>query len=252
MINFLKRFIKKIFNLMGLNIVRLSKDPRGEFLSYGSRRHNQRRQEHLASLGLDINGATVLEVGAGIGEHTSFFIDRGCHVVSSEVRPENLKILRLRYPDIRVLDLDLDNSPMLNESFDIVYCYGTLYHLRNPEKAIEFLSGCCKKMLLLDTCVTFGNEDALYYCPEDATNPSQSISGIGCRPTRRWVYNQLKKYFRFIYLPITQPNTAEFPIDWTLSPPDRQALTRAIFIASREEIVNKLLTEEIPMKQMRH
>jgi hypothetical protein len=50
------------------------------FHSAHYQRHNQRRQEHLASLGLDISGATVLEVGAGIGDHTSFFLDRGCQI----------------------------------------------------------------------------------------------------------------------------------------------------------------------------
>ena len=92
------------------------------FLSNRYQRHNQRRLEHLASLGLNIGGLTVLEVGAGIGDHTSFFIDRGCKVVSSDARQENIKILRSRYPDIRVLRLDLDNPPRtLSEVFDIVY-----------------------------------------------------------------------------------------------------------------------------------
>ena len=30
-------------------------------------RHNRRRQEHLASLDLDLRGKTVLELGAGLG-----------------------------------------------------------------------------------------------------------------------------------------------------------------------------------------
>ena len=38
-------------------------------------RHNQRRLEHLSSLNLDIFSKTVIEVGAGIGDHTSFFVD---------------------------------------------------------------------------------------------------------------------------------------------------------------------------------
>lgn len=33
-------------------------------------RHNARRQEHLATLGLDLGNKSVLEVGAGIGDHT--------------------------------------------------------------------------------------------------------------------------------------------------------------------------------------
>ncbi|MEG4231950.1 hypothetical protein QUA40_07545 [Microcoleus sp. Pol11C3] len=53
----------------------------------GYLRHNQRKLEHLASLGLDIVGKTVLELGAGIGDHTSFFRDRSCEVIVTEGRP---------------------------------------------------------------------------------------------------------------------------------------------------------------------
>ena len=233
-------------------LLRYKTHPKDIFLSYHYQRHNQRRLEHLASLGLDIAGSSVLEVGAGIGDHTSFFIDRGCQVVTSDARRENIKILRLRYPNVRVLLLDLDNPPKtFSESFDIVYCYGVLYHLNNPSVAIEFMSRCCRKMLLLETCVSFGDGDLLNSLPENAVNPSQSISGQGCRPTRKWVYEQIERYFKFVYIPITQPNHEEFPIDWN-SPPPSQTLTRAVFIASRERIINKLLLEYIPIKQIWH
>ena len=59
-------------------------------------RHNARRLEHLASLGLPLHGKKVLEVGAGIGDHSSFYLDRGCEMLITEARPENLEILRLR------------------------------------------------------------------------------------------------------------------------------------------------------------
>ena len=226
--------------------------PKDAFLSYHYQRHNQRRLEHLASLGFDIAGCTVLEVGAGIGDHTSFFLDRGCEVVTSDSRQENIEILRSRYPDIHVLHLDLEAPPeTFNKVFDVVYCYGLLYHLKNPTKAMEFMSRCCRKMLLLETCVSYGDENMLNPCTEDAGNPTQAVSGEGCRPDRRWVYNQLNRHFEFVYLPITQPNHEEFPVDWT-SPPSKQTLARAVFIASRQKIINKLLSDEIPIKQIRH
>ncbi|MBD1934842.1 methyltransferase domain-containing protein [Trichocoleus sp. FACHB-69] len=226
--------------------------PVGVFHSDHYQRHNQRRLEHLASLGLDIAGTSVLEVRAGIGDHTSFFLDRGCQVVSTEARQENLEILSSRYPNIQVRHLDLDNpDPSFNELFDIVYCYGLLYHLQNPTEAIEFMSRCCRKMLLLETCVSFGDEESINPCTEMAESPSQAVSGQGCRPTRKWVYNQLKRYFDFVYMPVTQPNHEEFPIDWT-SPPSTRAFTRSVFIASKQHLNNQLLLEDIPMKQKYH
>src|SRR5882762_5851252 len=64
----------------------------GVFHSLHYVRHNARRQEHLASLGLALQGRRVLEVGAGIGDHTTFFLDRGCSVLSVEPRLENCEL----------------------------------------------------------------------------------------------------------------------------------------------------------------
>ena len=214
-------------------------------------RHNQRRLEHLASLGLDIAGKTVLELGAGIGDHTSFFLDRSCEVVVTEGRQQNLEILRSRYSDIETIQLDLDTPDLkINQQFDIVYCYGLLYHLQKPTQAIEFMAGSCQKMLLLETCVSFGEEESINLCKEVANFPSQAISGDGCRPTRKWVYNQLKQYFEFVYMPITQPNHEQFPIDWNFCSPEKSS--RSVFIASRQELNNLLLLQDIPLKQQRH
>lgn len=107
--NRLKTFLKKF--------LKCKVPPKNAFLSYHYQRHNQRRLEHLASLGLNMAGSAVLEVGAGIGDHTSFFLDRGCQIVASDARQGNIEILRSRYPTlVRVLHLDLDNPPEIFNS----------------------------------------------------------------------------------------------------------------------------------------
>ncbi|MBW4520926.1 MAG: class I SAM-dependent methyltransferase [Scytolyngbya sp. HA4215-MV1] len=215
-------------------------------------RHNQRRQEHLASLNLEIAGKRILELGAGIGDHTSFFLDRDCPIVVTEGRPENLTLLRSRFPDLPIRALDMDNpDPNFDEQFDVVYCYGLLYHLEKPAEAIAYMAQHCQDMLLLETCVSYGEEETVNLCIEPAESATQSLSGQGCRPTRKWIYNQLKQHFDFVYLPITQPNHVEFPIDWTAKPDD-SIRSRSIFIAARHPIDNPLLVEGIPMQQRRH
>lgn len=224
--------------------------PEDSFHSHAYLLHNQRRQEHLASLGLPIAGASVLEVAGGIGDHTSFFLDRGCIVVSTEGRPENLVILRQRYPSLDVRQLDLDNPVDLGQSFDIVYCYGTLYHLQRPAEALTFMAACCRNMLLLETCVSYGDHRAIGLVDEAPTDPTQSIFGRGCRPTRPWIHRQLRQLFEHVYIPRTQPNHEEFPLDWT-SPSSSNAFTRSVFIASRQPLDNPQLSEELLMHQVR-
>jgi 2-polyprenyl-3-methyl-5-hydroxy-6-metoxy-1,4-benzoquinol methylase len=231
-------------------IVKRAMSPKDCFLSYHYQRHTQRRLEHLATLGLELSGSTVLEVGAGIGDHTSFFLDRRCSVVSTEARPENLEVLRERYPNLQVLTLDLDhpNQGLAGKSFKIIYCYGVLYHLGKPAEALAFLAQHCSGMILVETCVSFGDEEALHPCAEVASDCSQSVTGHGCRPTRSWVYRQLQNHFEFVYLPVTQPSHEEFPLDWSVGKTSAP-FSRAVFIGSRKPINNPLLANQIPQRQ---
>lgn len=235
---------RRVLGVFGFKI-----DPLEAFHSESYLEHNRRRQEHLESLGLDIRGRSVLEVGGGIGDHTQFFIDRGCKVTTSDGRKENVDILRRRYPHLEVWQLDIDHPPAtLDRTFDIVYCYGLLYHLKYPAESIRFLAGLCSGMLLLETLVSYGDQEDPHLCREDQRSPTQSVSGTGCRPTRRWVMNRLKDYFGYAYMPVTQPSHPEFPLDWRKPSPEAR-LTRAVFIGSKTAISSDRLTTAIPMVQ---
>lgn len=214
-------------------------------------RHNQRRLEHLATLGLPLAGRTVLEVGAGIGDHTGFFFDRDCSVLTTDGRPENYEILKRRWSWIDVRLLDLDNpDPSFQARADIVYCYGTLYHLGHPAEALVFLAERCSSLLLVETCVSPKRGELVETVDERVWQHSQSPWGTGSRPTRSWVHRRLSELFPYVYMPTTQPWHPEFPLDWD-APVEAEALTRAIFVAAREPLDNPLLTTDIPTKQQR-
>lgn len=225
-------------------------DPWDEFHGLHYLRHNQRRQEHLATLGLPLAGRTVIEVGAGIGDHTEFFLDRDCSVLTSDGRPENVAILRKRFPHIAVRLLDLDDpDPAFQDVVEVVYCYGTLYHLSRPEQALSFLAERCSALLLLETCVSFGEDERLEGVDEAVEHPSQALHGRGCRPTRAWIRSRLQQHFPYVYVPATQPWHPEFPLDWTCSQPP--GLARAIFVGSRQPLVSSVLLNELPALQTR-
>lgn len=204
----------------------------------------------LASLGLDLAGRTVLEVGAGIGDHTSFFLDRQCTVTSTDARFRNVELLQKRYPEIAARVVDLDEPPLFIDLAEIVYCYGLLYHLSYPERAIEFMGRASTGLLLIQTCVSRGSEEALNPVEEDARDPSQSISGRGCRPTRAWVLARLRDHFPYAYVTATQPWHPEFPLDWTRD--SGESFTRAVFVASRTAIESGTLVDQPLDHQVRH
>jgi hypothetical protein len=225
--------------------------PKDVFWSTHYLRHNQRRQEHLASLGLPLAGRSVLETGAGIGDHTSYFVDRGCSVVVTEAQEQNLAILRGRYPDLDVRQLDLDAPAREPIEVDVVYSYGTLYHLEHPVEAIAWLGRCARELLVLETCVAAGEHAELHRFEERPGDPENAIRGHGCRPTRSWVSGELAKAFAYVYLPVTQPWHEEFPLDWSQPELIGRPLIRSVFVASRGPLGNRALSDAIPIKQVR-
>lgn len=222
----------------------------GTFHSNDYLRLNSRRLEHLASLGLPLSGQSVLEVGAGIGDHSHFYLDRGCRITITDARNRNLRYLRRRYPGADIQRLDLDNpEPCEGAPFNIIHCFGVLYHLQNPEGALRFMGEQCKNTLILETCVsTDENSSSIRAEKETAINPTQSITGWGMRPSRAWVFNRLKELFEYVYVPRTQPNHEDFPIDWSAQT-NFKRLSRAIFIASRTSIDNEKLTTVLVNEQ---
>ena len=217
------------------------------FASQAYQEHNQARLKHLAQIVKDVpielRGKRVLEVGSGPGDHTGFFLERGCTVVSVDSRAECCKAVRARHGnEAHVVDM---NNPDLARfgTFDVVYCYGLLYHLENPRQAIVEMDKVCTSTLLLETCVAHAPTlDALNITAE-ANDATQSSTGRGCRPDRRWLFSELCEHFAHVYQTRSQPRHREFPTDWTLPPTG--LLSRVVYIASRMSLDERHLSPEV-------
>ncbi len=216
---------------------------------------NRARQDHLASLGLDLTSRSVLEVGAGVGWHTEFFQKLCCTVVSTDARPQNVQEHLNRYPyrkeRVKVADLSVPGSHDAFGEFDIVYCYGTLYHLDDPALCIRDLSKVCRGLLLLETCVDPLDNGQINLVKENGETPNQSFHSVGCRPSREWVLAALRKHFSFVYLTTTQPNHAEFPVTWPAVLPPGVINARAVFVASRHVLDMPTLSPRLLHRQKR-
>ncbi|WP_410001706.1 class I SAM-dependent methyltransferase [Singulisphaera sp. GP187] len=243
--------MRKLIRRSGLEISWADRS-RHCFHSSGYLRHNARRLEHLASLLLPVGGKSVLEVGAGIGDHSNYFLDRDCQVTITEARDENLRHLKNRFPESDVRFLDMEDPKLDLPPFEVVHCYGLLYHLADPVRAIEFLAEKCSGMLLLETCVSFGDLAEIRRVSESRRDPTQAVSGTGCRPTRRWLFEKLTSLFPHVYVPTTQPNHEEFPLDWTSPETFPSGPSRAVFVASRQAIASDVLSTTLMDRQTRH
>lgn len=220
-----------------------------EFFSPDCQQHNVARLQHLSSLGLDLTRKRVLEVGAGIGDHSVFYLHHNCEVLPVEGRADQAKRISERF-GIEVKVVDLDSEPEKLEQFgrfDLVHCYGVLYHLSDPGRLLSCLSRVAD-CLLLETCVS--PEDGFRVNPtsEIKSVPSQALNGEGCRPTRQWVFRTLKELYPYVYATRTQPHHPDFPIDWTVRHSNGHRLTRAVFIGSHHSIISSNLLAELPQK----
>lgn len=207
-----------------------------DFRSDGYMRINARRLEHLASLDLPLRDRSVLELGAGVGDLTGFFLDRGCTVRSLEGREANAAIYRERFALDQCASVevhDLNAPPASAEAADVVFCYGLLYHLSDPTRCIAWMAEKARDMILLSTCVTPDGAEGLCPTHEDAEFHSQALDGHACRPSRRWVYGQLSRHMPYVYTTHSQPNHDEFPLDWGTPSASATGLHRAVFVASR-------------------
>ncbi len=208
-------------------------------------RHTARRLEHLASLGLPLDGRSVLEVGAGVGDFSHFYLDRGCRVTITDARASNVRYLCNRYPgeDVRRWDLEGPDAPE-GGPWDVVHCYGVLYHTGRPDDVLDRLAAECSGLLLLETKVAPGRETGFSLTSESRRPLSMAVHGTGCRPTRSWVFAALGDRFEHVYVPLTQPRHEEFPTDWTTDS-DPALPLRAVFIASRRPLESPLLVPEL-------
>lgn len=241
----------KTFKQFGNVLERISVTQSNDvFLTPNAIQINEARQKHLASLELDLENKTVLEVGAGIGLHTGFFEERGCEILSSDSRLENLAEIQRRDPHRKVKILDLEKTTDLTHlgEFDIIYCYGLLYHTANPQQVLSSLSQICRQMILLETCVTPGMEIKSYARGEDKRSHNQAMSGLGCRPTRPWIMETLREYYGYAYISKTQPRHIDFDLDWVNAVP--KGNHRAVFVGSKMPLKLPTLLDSPPEFQV--
>ncbi len=191
----------------------------------------------LGSMGLNQKGKTVLDVGAGTGDSTRFWVDRGAMVTATDTRKEHVDIIRERFPDITSFTMDIDQAEDCDvPPHEIVYAYGIFDRLKDPARAIASLSQKCTGVMLLEARVSYGEGLDINLGDAPASSPSRATSSLRCRPTRHWVFAELKKHFPYVYQPSYQPDDPQFPTDWSRDTEQSEHLSRTTFIASRRPI----------------
>jgi FkbM family methyltransferase len=215
------------------------------FDSPAAREINAARLEHLAGLDLSIHGKSVLDLGCGVGHLSTFFVERGCRVVCVDARAENLERLATLYPgrETGLANVERDSLETFGR-FQIVFCYGLIYHTENPIAALRNIASCCDELLLLETVVTDHSKPIVQLVDEPIATKNQAASGFGSRPSPAYIAMALSRMgFPFIYTARTTPNHPDFQLEWRKDCEWRRGdrLLRCVFIASRTKLRNAKL-----------
>jgi 2-polyprenyl-3-methyl-5-hydroxy-6-metoxy-1,4-benzoquinol methylase len=200
---------------------------------------NVARMNFVTSLGLPLAGKRVLDIGAGVGHFSHLYSRLGATVVAVEGRDENVAVLRQRYPDVTAHVGDVQSMDLAGlGDFDIVHCFGLLYHLDSPVAALRRIETVCRGLLLLETMVCDAAQPMMVLADETMA-VNQALSGLGCRPSPAFIALALNRVgFPYVYGAAAPPDHPDFKFEWRDSMDtmrDGRPL-RAAFIASRHPL----------------
>lgn len=95
-----------------------------------------------------------LDVGCGVGFFSNFLEGMGINVTGLDARIENVAEAKKRYPGITFCVYDVEDPKVLElEPADMVLCFGLLYHLENPFRAIRNLHALAKKLVVIESMI---------------------------------------------------------------------------------------------------
>ena len=204
---------------------------------------NEYRWRLFVQTGIPIEGQVVFEPGAGIGDQTSWLLNRGARkVITSEGREINLDVIRKRFSgDERVLTMlgDLENclnNPGFQVQADLIFLWGVYYHINDSINDFPILRSLAKiaPIIALDYQVSLSGLDWLEEYNYD--NVSTSISHSSWRQTPETVISGIRASFGYAYFPREQ-------MDW--EDPSTLVAPRRIIIGSKTPLDYPGLVEAI-------
>ena len=154
---------------------------------------------------------TALDAGAGVGFFSQTLADCGLSVRGFDGHAENVAEARKRFPHIAFEQANLeDRSILALGKFDLVLCFGLLYHLENPLLAIRHLRSLTEKCLLLESmCVPDDKPSMLLR--EEPSELDQGLTDVACYPSEDSLIKMLYRAgFGFVYRLAPLPKHDDF------------------------------------------
>jgi FkbM family methyltransferase len=155
--------------------------------------------------------STAIDAGAGLGFFVPILQEAGIQVRAFDGRKENVEAARTKYPGIDIEVGDIQNPSICNlGSFDLVLCFGLLYHLENPLLAIRHLRALTRKVLLLES-MCFPGSRPWMLLREEPKQEDQSLTDVAFYPSEGCIVKMLNRAgFSEVYTFQVLPNHDDF------------------------------------------
>lgn len=155
--------------------------------------------------------SNALDAGCGVGFFSQTLAECGLNVCGFDARAENVEEAQRRFPGIPFALADVEDRALSNLGrFDLVLCFGLLYHLENPLGAIRNLYAITEKCLLLESiCVP--DERPAFLLREEPGQQDQSVTEVACYPSESSLVKMLyRSGFRNVYRVAELPDHEDF------------------------------------------
>ena len=190
----------------------------------------------LAELREPLGLKTALDVGCGLGYFSGLLRSIGLDVTAVDGRTENAEEAARRNPGVRFRAYNAED-PTIRElgKFDLVFCFGLLYHLENPLLSIRHLHAMTGRLLLVEAVVYPGDEPIMALVDEASTE-DQGLAHFAFYPTEACLEKMLYRAgFPSVYRLARMPDHSEY----RSSPSTRKI--RTMLAASTAVIASKFL-----------
>jgi tRNA (mo5U34)-methyltransferase len=178
-------------------------------------RIHESRKEFLGRLLHDFRAAhdltSALDVGCGIGFFSNFLSSHGLKVVGLDAREENIAEAGSRYPGVEFIHGDAEDSSIQKlGQFDLVVCFGLLYHLENPFRVVRNLCALTKQILIIESMVSPGLEPIARLVHE-TPGKDQGLHYVALIPSEACLVRMLfHAGFTEVYATTALPNDEDF------------------------------------------
>jgi len=155
--------------------------------------------------------ANAVDAGCGVGFFSQVLADCGLDACGFDGRAENVVEARNRFPKIPFAQSDIQDRAIANlGSFDLVVCFGLLYHLENPLLAIRNLRELTDKCLLVES-MCLQEDKPLMLLRAEPRQGDQSLTDVACYPSEMGLVKMLYVAgFRAVYRVMPLPDHEDF------------------------------------------